>query len=566
MRIGHVSLHNFRSITDGSLRLGQYSLMVGPNNSGKSNFIDALCCFYDEKKYDHARDFPKTGASDSESWIEVEYQLAEDEIPTIKAEYLIDADRFRLRKWFHPPDKAKKGLFGYEAGALSENLFYGWKNVAQGKLGRLVYIPAVSRLEEQTKMSGPSPLRELLTSILGPIITSSSAFAQLKKEFEGFSKAIKHEETVDKRSVKGLEDRINTELVGWHAAFRIEISTPEQDQIIKNFIKHSLLDEDLGEDLDPDSFGHGLQRHLIFTLIRVAASYAPPKPQLDKKEFAPQLDLVLFEEPEAFLHPPQQTVLDSSLRLWSREEGRQVLAASHSPLFVSCNTDDIANLLLVRRTDGVTRMAQIHPSRLKEIFESNEDLAQAVGDQGGLGDEAWLDVEAARHFLWLNPERSAAFFANLVLIVEGLSEQALISELMKEGKLSVEDGGMTVLSFEGKYNIPRFMKLLGELGIPHCVLYDRDSQGNNKANDAVNMLIENSRNAWTRAIDCFPLDLEAFLGLRVPEWALRRKKASFVLVSYKKGNVLPARIDALLNKLRGLVSPSTTDIQESVSR
>lgn len=53
-------------------------------------------------------------------------------------------------------------------------------------------------------------------------------------------------------------------------------------------------------------YGQGLQRHLIFTLLMVASGFAEAKPASIKKEFAPELTILLFEEPEVFLHPQQQ--------------------------------------------------------------------------------------------------------------------------------------------------------------------------------------------------------------------------------------------------------------------
>lgn len=57
-------------------------------------------------------------------------------------------------------------------------------------------------------------------------------------------------------------------------------------------------------------FGQGMQRHLIYTLIRVGAKYIGKKEE-KKKEFSPDLTIVLFEEPEAFLHPTQQEFLNA---------------------------------------------------------------------------------------------------------------------------------------------------------------------------------------------------------------------------------------------------------------
>ncbi|RMG06719.1 MAG: hypothetical protein D6735_03795 [Acidobacteria bacterium] len=71
------------------------------------------------------------------------------------------------------------------------------------------------------------------------------------------------------------------------------------------------------------------------------------------------MELLLFEEPEAFLHPPQQDVLDTNLRQLANKSRRQVIAVSHSPQFVSYNTDDLADLVRVRRVNGRTEIAQI---------------------------------------------------------------------------------------------------------------------------------------------------------------------------------------------------------------
>ena len=66
------------------------------------------------------------------------------------------------------------------------------------------------------------------------------------------------------------------------------------------------------------------------------------------------------------------------------------------------------------------------------------------------------------------------FFANHVLMVEGTAEQALINKMIGEGKNRFSDCGLYVLDSLGKYNIHRFMNLLGALGIAYSVLHDDD--------------------------------------------------------------------------------------------
>ena len=86
MKIKKITIHNFRSIKNQSFDLLGYSLLVGANNSGKTNIIDALRIFYEREKWDKD-DFPKFKTDDQESWIEVEFSLVEDEFTGLREEY-----------------------------------------------------------------------------------------------------------------------------------------------------------------------------------------------------------------------------------------------------------------------------------------------------------------------------------------------------------------------------------------------------------------------------------------------------------------------------------------------
>ena len=562
MKIREIQTHNYRSIADQTIRLGDYSLLIGANNSGKSNALDALRTIYEkELKFDPERDLPKFPTADKETWLEIEYELSDDEAGTLKTEYLIGKNRFRIRKWLYPSDKAKLGLVGYENGKLSDSKFYGFPGVGQGKLGDVIYIPAVSRLEEHTKLTGPSALRDLINDILKPIIKSSAAFRKLSDDFGAFGKAIKAEETTDKRSLSGLEEKVNKEIEQWDTAFNLAVVSPQDEDIVKNLIKHTITDKTLKQEMESGAFGHGFQRHLIYTLIRIASSYTAPKPEPKKKEFSPEMELLLFEEPEAFLHPPQQNVLDTSLRQLASQPGRQVLAATHSPLFVSYNTDDIVDLVRLRKSNGKTDVAQITSDRLKEVFTENQSvkaIVEAAKKNAAPGTVAadHVEMEAVRHFLWLNPDRCGLFFAHFVLIVEGMSEQVLTNYLIKTGELAMPSKGVFVLDADGKYNVHRFVNLLGEFRIGHAVLHDLDSgkKGEAKAiQDGLNELIKKSKNDHTLAIDTLPDNLEAFLGLAVDEHN-RWKKAAATFLAVQKGTVAATKLDAFEGMIEKLVS------------
>ena len=216
---------------------------------------------------------------------------------------------------FKTGDKNKVGnIFGYKSdGTLSDEPFYGAKNVQSGKFGDIVFIPAVSKVDEHTKLSGPSALRDLLTNVLEAVVASSPSYAKFSQDFEMFAQSVKTETTADGRSLSGLEMDLSGLLESWDTGFQLEMKSPSMADIIKTLLSYQCVDKVHGKALTADQFGSGFQRHFIYSLIQVGAKYVSKKPSKKTKDFTPSLTLILFEEPEAFLHPPQQEILAQSL-------------------------------------------------------------------------------------------------------------------------------------------------------------------------------------------------------------------------------------------------------------
>jgi putative ATP-dependent endonuclease of the OLD family len=116
-----------------------------------------------------------------------------------------------------------------------------------------------------------------------------------------------------------------------------------------------------------------------------------------------------------------------------------------------------------------------------------------------------------------------------------------------------------VLDAMGKFNIHRFMNLLGELKIEHSVLHDTDP---NKTGDhkvmhvAVNKLIQDRRNAFTQKVLLFADDLETFLGFKVPD--KDHRKPSRLLLGLKEGKINAGQVEALgklVEELAGVPPP-----------
>ena len=102
MKIDTIHIHNFRGIIDQTFQLGDYSLLVGANNTGKTTVMDCIRAFYEKDGYSYKsdRDSPKKGKEDGESFIEIEYCLSDEEYDSLAENYQIAPNRLKVKKSF----------------------------------------------------------------------------------------------------------------------------------------------------------------------------------------------------------------------------------------------------------------------------------------------------------------------------------------------------------------------------------------------------------------------------------------------------------------------------------
>jgi len=542
MKLRKIHIHNIRSVKDASFNLEDYSMLVGENNSGKTNILTAIRLFYEDGglKFKKDIDFPKFKVEDDESWIELYFETTDEEQALLKKEYQSGDNILRVRKYFQSADKNlvktnQSNIYAYEAGKLSKNLFYGAKNISQAKLGNVIYIPAVSKTDETLKLSGPSPFREMVNFVMKRAVLESPTFNGLKSAFDKFNKDFKDEASRDGFSINSLIDDINNEIDNWNIKFGVTVNPIRPEDIVKNLLSHYVEDVELGgKQINLSSLGQGVQRHLIFTLIKLSAKYAAP-PASKKKDFDPDFTLLLFEEPEAFLHPSQQEALHLNLRKLSNEHSEQVLISSHSPHFVSKHISKLSGIIRLTKKDGETHTHQITREVFDKIIDENTGLyrrfcecltSDEVSEEikteikkRKLGDadpdpDTKLEEEAVKYFLWLDSERASMFFAKKVIICEGASEKIFIDYLFDEKWPEFREHHLYLLDALGKFNIHRYIILLSALGIPHSVLLDSDKDAG--IHEIINAFIEEKKTEYTKAIHAFDGDFENFLGISKP--------------------------------------------------
>lgn len=562
MQIKNVTIHNFASVVDGSFDVNDYNLIIGENNAGKTNTINAIRVFYGDLSYSQKLHTPEIDTTDDEVWVEIVFELTPDEWKPLDVKYNDGTGFLTVRRYltqWKSSDGKERNHGHYcklKTGEFETKSFCSAADVSRGILGQIIYIPAVTKIEDQTKTTGPSPLRDAITKIIDDIVEYSTAYADLTKSFQRFSSDIMSEKTSENLSLQSLQEDMTKNLKHWGVNFRLDIEHISPATIIKDLITPKIEDErNLTQDIS--QYGAGMQREIIFHLIRLSARYTSKRSEI-KNDFIPTMNLYLFEEPEAFLHPTQQLELSKNLNQIADAEYTQVILSSHSSHFVSHESDNLTFIIRLHKDEGSTQYGQIDDKKMANIIKGNQEINKEL--RKPFPDEKIHDMETIRYFMWLDPDRCSMFFASRVLVVEGATEKVFINYLIKNGVIKTSDeGSIYILDCLGKFNIHRFMQLLGELKIAHAVLIDEDG-GRHKD---IDKLIRKHQNSYTKSIHTFKDDIESFLYIDIPKYKDKNGnmktydgygKPLNILYQYQKGAYDQTKFNQFVSAIEALLA------------
>ena len=215
-----------------------------------------------------------------------------------------------------------------------------------------------------------------------------------------------------------------------------------------------LVDEEIETSLQYQ--GSGVQRALAFAMLE---SNAAVESEVSGEQ---RTVIVLYEEPELYIHPHLMRRLKSTLQKRSDSPKWQVICSTHSPFLINL-ADKPESLKLIKRNSGNER--QVHQVK-SNIFENDGEY-----------DERTI-LRAALDF---HPTVCESLFAKRVILVEGDTEVAVFSMVgelaAKFGLESCLDKDATVVSAGGKWTIPALAKILNALDIDYRIIHDTDRKG-----------------------------------------------------------------------------------------
>jgi len=468
MIITTLKINNFKSIKDMSLEFVEgKNIIVGQNNSGKSNIISAINLVIGEK-YPPKRFDDKFYYKNSDVF-SIILQLSK--CNEFDREYL---ENYNKKIGIYTLPKEDEYLLN-STDELDELDFRTiWKNnyeiIQMIENAKHIYISLVSRKNEDTIYTlsidmGDENLyklkffaSELLASFIRSAIIPSER--SLKNElvvnsYSWYGKLIKNiwQNMSPENNILLSEHNQNLTNVT-NSIF--ESLTTELGQSVKDAIPYNKLEFKLIQDTKTDYYkgikillddgyysllddkGSGIKSLMIIELFKLYC-----------KKYHTFSSCLIVEEPEVFLHPQARSVLSKKIDQFLVGNNNQTIITTHSEQFLS--NFDIKQLTFISKEDGQSKKYKI----------LNSDFTEK---------------EFQKINIITKTENAEMFFADTVVLVEG-GEKYIIKKLFEiyKDELFLDYNNVSIIKVGGKSFFNIYKKMLEKLGKKVYIIGDYDN-------------------------------------------------------------------------------------------
>ena len=393
MKLKALKIENFRSIQTLEIELPQVCAIVGPNNSGKSNILEAIRRVLAPEWGPRAAHFSENDVYLREEELDIAIECSFE--PPIDYRRLKDADPVEIERLQFVYNRYK---IGEQAGTRKLDQFCldsaGKKPVvmtsypekgSQPKFEPMLGVPQDVResvpvihigTDRSLRRQLPNAQYSLLRRILEGINEGLHDPAQIVKvrDREGNEKEVKRVDRF-RQLISLAMDLLKTddfkrleELIKRNALEQLGLDG-KTDEIDLFFTPLSTMDfyksldliiKDHGFSISATEVGEGFQNAIVLAILRAF------------EETRRSGAILLIEEPEMFLHPQMQRSLYKTLRKIG--ETNQVIYTTHSPHFVS-----VPDLWRCASGPAERRRHLRHPIVARRRFQAPGEIIKGTG-------------------------------------------------------------------------------------------------------------------------------------------------------------------------------------------
>lgn len=458
MKIAKIKIKNYRSIKDLEFEPQSLCALIGENNSGKSNILNAINLLLGEtwpsiRNISDEDIYNKDLTQDIEIRIWFDRPLKENKDAT-GSTYSIEGLLLRYSHYKRAFGTRQKGdpkidfvaidRDGNEV-SIIKRLQKGHKahkepiNVTSDlrDLVPVVFISINRNLQYHLSGSKWTLFGKLLMDIEREFILDSSRFQEFTNKIQEINRLLKIDAFVR------LENLIKENVIKQTGMSQVDLrfSEPNIYDHYKN-LKLILKETPEFNEFDALEMGSGIQSAIVIAII---SAY---------REIKRSGAILIIEEPEAFLHPHTRRFFYSLLKQLS-ESGNQIFYSTHSTEFV--RLEDYKNICIVKKS-SVEGTKVIQANKLNLVNTEQEELKLLTEFDGS---------------------KSEIFFAKRVLLVEGPTEKYSLPYAFRLIGVDINEKGISIIDAGSKENLKFFIKIFQEFKIPFVVIYDEDKNANN---------------------------------------------------------------------------------------
>lgn len=473
MKISKLKIRGYKSFGPDEVVIkfeNKLAAFIGLNSAGKTSALEAIKKLFGSsfsEREIHRQDF-HIGKNESpdditsrELSIEVRIDFTKDEqeaIPHFFSEMVVDAEggdpylRVRLEASWQSSDLASDGEIDFKTyfikvpeGASEEESSKRLFPNHFRKLIQVIYVPAIRKPAEQLRYASGS----LLYRVLKKIKWSDEFKKDFEENIEGINEAFKElpEFNTIQGSITSFWQKFHKD-----ARYRetvLGFGGSDFEAILKK-LEISFNPTGTHKSFSIDDLGEGYRSLFYLTLVCSLLDVEDKLAESEDEETIgitrPLLTLLAIEEPENHIAPQLLGRVIKILSSISEKESSQVLLSSHTPA-------------IIKRLDP----KRIHHFRITEDYETEVNHIILPNEE----DEAYKYVKQAVHNY---PE---IYFARLVVIGEGDSEEVIFNRLMSVMDVDFDDNMITFAPLGHRF-VNHIWRLLNTLHIPYVTLLDLD--------------------------------------------------------------------------------------------
>jgi len=469
MKLVSLKMNNFRAINgDGNViefKGNNIVFLFGKNNIGKSSVLHAYRYFTSPSQKALITDFHEQDAT-KEIVIEATFLKEDSDIDNFNEKGLdkwVDANGLvKFRKvWSEVEKAATKMTYSIEESDFVAGGFGGLEPILTNATPNIIFIEAMPSvksltdwLEKEIKNKLLKKLKDNHQAEYSSALTAIKSL-QEKVENEGYLGEISQKAN-RYFSETFPELQLNIQSTPYKEAdlskafekdFSVTIGDKKVEEI-KLAEAVEAAEELLGFDENSfkkdrkfDLHGHGLIRQAIINIL-----------SLFKDTKDGEKHIILFEEPELYLHPSNKRKFRNTLYQIAEQDDYQIICVSHDPQLIDMSREHTSLARFVKKGNGETIIYQAGDN----VFSKDEETKDRV-----------LMLNR------FNPHICETFFSDEVILVEGDTEAIVLRGLIYE---HYPNSDLFVLNTGTKNNIPFFIEVLSHFKINQHVIHDSDER------------------------------------------------------------------------------------------